>query len=308
MNEGKFWESELSPIEGIAFTAAVLLAIGAGLYVTVPWIHRELSLGFLCLDQAQWDALRKGFFGVYALLFTSLWITYFLSRSGPTVLQVPTLRRLLRTFSVQWDPDKADTPKDTAQISLDDTYQKKSTAGIAAMAMLVATAGLELAQVNALMAAPAWMDATPWHKGLALAAAICAVVALICFLVAVDALDSIFNVFNDNAVQKRLRHHFYVRSIYSRYFGFVFLLSGVVLLIAHHNEFVGALSMGLVFAIGYAHWFPRPDVAHDTPNPLADLSGWAWVQGWPWALFTRLAVGAGLPLLLLVNEHLVRCH
>ena len=308
MNEGKFWESELSPIEGIAFTAAVLLAVGAGLYVTVPWIHRELSVGFLCLDQARWDVLRKGVFSAYALLFTSLWITYFLSRSGPKVLQVPTLRRLLRTFSVQWDPDKADTPKDTTQISLDDTYQKKSTAGIAAMAMLVATAGLELAQVNALMAAPTWVALGDWHKGIALAAAICAVIALVCFLVAVDALDSIFNVFKDTAVQKRLRHHFYVRSIYSRYFGFLFLLSGVVLLVAFHNEFVGALSMGLVFAIGYAHWFPRPDVAHDTPNPLANLSGWAWVQGWPWALFTRLAVGAGLPLLLLVNERLVRCH
>ena len=301
MNEGKFWESELSPIKGIALTAAVLLAVGAGLYVAVPWVHRELSVGFLCLDQAQWDALRKGVFGAYALLFISLWTTYFLSRSGPTVLQVPTLRRLLRTFSDHWDPDKA-------QKNLDDAYQKKSTAGIAAMAMLVATAGLELAQVNALMATPAWMAAGDWHKGLALAAAICAVTALVCFLVAVDALDSIFNVFKDDAVQKRLRHHFYVISIYSRYFGFVFLLSGAVLLISFQNEFAGALSMGLVFAVGYAHWFPRPDVASDTPNPLAQTSGLAWVKGWPWRLFARLAVGVGFPLLLLVNEHMVHCH
>lgn len=87
MNEGKFWESELSSIEGIAFTAAILLAVGAGLYFTVPWIHRELSVGFLCLDQAQWDALRKGVFGAYALLFTSLWITCFTSRSGGPSLQ-----------------------------------------------------------------------------------------------------------------------------------------------------------------------------------------------------------------------------
>ena len=304
MKVGKFWESELSPIEGIGFTALILLLAAVGLSVAVPWVHRGLTTGVLCLNHAQWDLFRKIVFGVYALLFISLWTTYFLSHSGPTVLRVPTLRRLLRTFSVQWDPNKADN----TQVSLDDAYQKKSTAGIAAMAMLVATAGLELAQVNALIAAPAWEAFGYWHQGIALAAAICAVIALVCFLVAVDALDSIFNVFDDSAIQKRLRHHFYVRSIHSRYFGFVFLLSGVVLLITFRNEFVGALSMGLVFAVGYAHWFPRPDVAHHTPNPLTVLSGWAWVRGWPWALLTRLVVGAGLPLMWLVNEHLIRCH
>lgn len=303
MSDGKFWESELSPVESMVLVAACLLGVGVALYVAVPWLHRALSVGFLCWTPATWDAWKRGVFLAYALLFASMWVTYFLSRSGPKVLRVPTLRRVLRTFSVQWNPEQAEG----LQTSLDDTYQKKGTAGISAMAMLVATAGLELAQVNALTLAPGWAARGDWQHGLALGAAVCALVSLICFLVAVDALDSIFNVFKVDAVQKRLRHHFYLRSIYARYFGFVFLLSGAVLLVAFHNEFAGALAMGLVFAIGYGHWFPRPDVASDTPNPLAQTSGWAWVASWPWALYLRLAVGAGLPLLLLVNEHMVRC-
>lgn len=204
-------------------------------------------------------------FVAYLGAFVGLWLVYFMSRMGPALFQVMTLRRLLRKTSAQWNETS-----ELRKTELEKAFQEKARTTITATAMLVAASGVALTQVSqAYRDLQAQMLANPdlvpplihhWDVLLLSLAAMAAFIAVVCFILSVDALDVLFNRFDSRAHAHRLRFYFYMSTINPRYFGLLSLLSAAILLIGHADPLLGCAAIGLMVTIGYRHWFPPQDI------------------------------------------------
>jgi len=204
-------------------------------------------------------------FVAYLGAFVGLWFVYFMSRMGPSLFQVMTLRRLLRKTSAQWNE-----ASELRKTELEKAFQEKARTTITATAMLVAASGVALTQVSqAYRDLQAQIQANPnlvpplihhWDVLLLSLAAMAAFIAVVCFILSVDALDVLFNRFDSRAHAHRLRFYFYMSTINPRYFGLLSLLSAAILLIGHADPLLGCAAIGLMVAIGYRHWFPPQDI------------------------------------------------
>lgn len=198
----------------------------------------------------------------YVAAFNTFWFVYFMSRQGPQLFHVLTLRRLLRVTALQWNPGSR-----YRQTELGKSYQEKARSSTTATAMFAAVAGLELSQVNTLIQSAE----TLWAKSMIGLAGLAALTALICFIIAVDALDVMFNKFESHKVGHKLYRHYYMSTINPRYFGLLSLLTGAVFLVAHASPALGAAAIGLIVAIGFRHWYPPASVLEEAERGSTDV-------------------------------------
>jgi len=85
----------------------------------------------------------KAAFIVYLGLYIGMCVLYFWSKSGPQIVQVGSLRRLLLSMSTDWtDADTADNDE-SEKLALE-----KAKTTITSVAMLISVAFLQLMQIN----------------------------------------------------------------------------------------------------------------------------------------------------------------
>lgn len=256
----------------LAFALVLLLLLGAQAVAdggATPPVFMEL-------DWERW------LFLFYMACYLGMWITYFRSLAANPHLQVPTLRRLLKVHSVHWDGLQGDGNKALILAERESTYQKKASSGISALAMLASASLLELSVANTVMltlpdafaahtgaAAPQAVAGLTqhWVEILLILSALCAFSAFVSFIVAADAFESLFNKFTHNGIARSLLRHFYETAVYPRYFGFAFLIGGALLLVGVHQPLLGAAMVGVVFVVGFPHWFPSPAAACEVDDP-----------------------------------------
>ena len=70
----------------------VLIGMSIGLYLFLYFIKPNFV-----------TSLEQIIFLIYLLSYLSVWVVYFLSKSGPKIFRVATLRRLLSIESKHWD-------------------------------------------------------------------------------------------------------------------------------------------------------------------------------------------------------------
>jgi uncharacterized membrane protein len=218
-------------------------------------------------DTRMWERLT---FLTYAALYVSMWLVYFFSRSEVAFFRVRTLRKLLQLTSRQWLGGIQFGVQSTQ-----DLYTDKARTSITVLGILIAAAGLELVQVNAILLSATqekfvknpWGE-DPFKAGVLGVATLAAIAAFALFLVSADSLDVIFNKFQADGDDHRLKYHFYKQTITPRYLGMVMLMSGAILLVAFHAPALASTAMGVSIVVGYRHWFPsfpdlRPVVQRD---------------------------------------------
>ncbi len=245
-------------------------------------------------------------FLVYLAGFIGMWFVYFMSRQGPQLFRVLTLRRLLRTTTANWN-----VASDVRKSEMEKAFQEKARASMTATTMLAATAGLALGQVNSIINtlddfSTLQTSGDLWQISMLGVAALFAFSALICFIIAVDTLDSLFNRFESRRVAHQLYFHFYSASINPRYFGLISLFTAAIFVVASNDALLGCAAIGLLVTIGVRHWFPRirlPDDPQLGESRLSDAE--AEERRRLWRLFCevggfllRLFALAGIPLLL----------
>lgn len=265
-----------------------------------------LALMAVAIHLLDWQRRLDGaqlLFLVYLAGFIGMWFVYFMSRQGPRLFRVLTLRGLLRTTTANWN-----VASDVRKSEMEKAFQEKARASMTATTMLAATAGLALGQVNSVINtlddfSTLRMSGDIWQISMLSMAALFAFSALICFIIAVDALDSLFNRFESRRVAHQLYFHFYSASINPRYFGLISLFTAAIFVVASNDALLGCAAIGLLIAIGFRHWFPHirlPDDPQSSEPWLSDAEGRRL-----WRLFRetggfllRLFMLAGLPLLL----------
>lgn len=268
------------------------LALLVALIYLFNWQHS--------LSYPQW------LFIVYTTGFGSMWFIYFMSRQGPGLFQVLTLRSLLRKTAANWS-DASNVRKS----EIEKAFQEKARASMTATTMLAATAGLALGQVNSIINSLGDRagEASMWQMSMLGLAALFAFSALICFIIAVDALDSMFNKFESRRVARELHNYFYMESINPRYFGLLSLFSAAIFVVASNDALLGCAAIGVLISIGFRHWFPQVRLPDD-PKPCEpqQLDASAKERWRLWRLtgevakfLLRLGVLAGFPLLLRIS-------
>jgi len=167
----------------------------------------------------------------------------------------------------------------------EEMYQKKAMSGIAALAMLASASLLELLSANTIYSQ---LDENKlifeksWELTLLILAVLLAFCAFISFLVAADALETLFNKFKGNENTHKLMNHLYITAVNPRYYGFASLIGGAIFLTAIHSPLLASIVVGLVFTIGYMHWFPDKDLMNQnvgvTNIETSDLSRNIWFR------------------------------
>lgn len=183
-------------------------------------------------------------FIIYGSLYFAMWMVYFLSRSGPKFFRVGSLRRLLLTKSKSWSEEAEEFSMDKAKQSM------------TAIAVLLTVSFLQMVQTKDFYYRIAEEQHVlhTWDVTILTMALLCSLGAFINFIISLDSLDCMFNDFSEQHI--KLRRYFYRSTINPRYFGLVFLITALILLIAHVNLLLGNISIAIVITIGFRYWFP----------------------------------------------------
>lgn len=186
-------------------------------------------------------------FIIYGSLYFAMWMVYFLSRSGPKFFRVGTLRRLLLTKSKSWSYEL----NKIEEFSMD-----KAKQSMTAMTVLCTISFLQMVQIKEFYYRIAGEQHAlhTWDVTILTMALLCSLGAFINFIISLDSLDCMFNDFSEHHME--FRRYFYRSTINPRYFGLVFLITALILLIAHVNLLFGNISIAIVISIGYRYWFP----------------------------------------------------
>lgn len=259
-DEPKLSESKLSSILVLFITSIVVCVVfGVGCFVVWPSILHDYS---------------RILFVAYLSVYFSMWLVYFLSKSGACFFRVTTLRRLLLVKSKHWTD--ADTTENT---HIENVSMEKAKTSITAIAMLVAVSFLGMVQAKGFyfylltLTQGEHFDNITWYIAILGFAGFSSLSAFICFIISADALDCMFNEFETNKLDSRLRRYFYRSTTHPRYFGLVFLLTSIIFLLAFLNAILGCVAIGLVITIGYRHWFPPVNILDDGWDETAIHSG-----------------------------------
>jgi hypothetical protein len=216
-------------------------------------------------------------FIAYLSLFASMWAVYFLSKIDLKVFRVRTLRRLLLWTSEHWEPLLCDYLIEDGKESegeggkkeasdrlkeIEDAFKTKSQSILQTISMLIAVATLELGQIVVVHhwdvddAGKVDVITRNWCSFTLAVGSLAAIFAMVSFLVAADSLDSIFHRYRLSTNRHELIRYFYVGAIDPRYFGLVGVLLAAIMVIAHVNPCLGAISIAIIICVGYSHWFP----------------------------------------------------
>lgn len=200
----------------------------------------------------------------YLSAYICMWSLYFASKAGPKIFQVSTLRRLLLLESKNWTNTDSEENSEIENLSME-----KAKTSITATAMLVGVSFLGIIQAKTGLQALTtsclsyMSEVCQWNEIVFLGLAFTSSLALVCFILSVDSLDCMFNEFKTDQIENKFRRYFYKTTIHPRYVGLVCLLSSIIFLNAATNTALGSTTIGVIIAIGYRHWFPRPELASD---------------------------------------------
>lgn len=243
------------------------LALGAGCLFTGKWPWHMaceiLSEAWTKSRFSDWPYDRH-LFMLYCCGFLAMWTVYFLSRKpfkgkisqDPRWKKVRTLRRLLGETSKQWDL----TGSSANLAEIEAAYREKAKSSGTTLAIMLAVAGLELQRLTSIMD-PILSLNTPlgfsWANALLLMSLLLALVAFVSVIISADALDVIFNNFKGDDDGHRVIRHYYSSTINPRYVALLSLIASFVLLVAYYSPTVATMALGILFWIGYPHWFPE---------------------------------------------------
>lgn len=192
--------------------------------------------------------------------FAAMWVYYFtsLGRIGnPKSGQ--TLRLLLKQSSSNW---QATLDASTASPNRDLMLEKASSSVVqssllAASSMFLLNRGLSGIEDAVRLEAP-----DLWVVGMLATTVFASSMAFLCFVISVDMLDSVFNSYSARAA-RRLIPRFYNMTTTPRYAGFVSLLFAVLTFVAETLPAAGTALVGIVFWVGWEHWFPQLRTTND---------------------------------------------
>lgn len=200
------------------------------------------------------DELRRFVFLSYMCVFGSVWIMYFLSRSQIRFFRVKTLRNLLAETSEHWKEHlKNEDRKGFADFV--DAHHRKAQSTMVTVAIMIASSLIVLGEIHCVFLKYSLVNDI-WSQVILAIAMIAAMLSLICFIITADALDSIFNKFRTDRIARKLKHHFYLRTINPKYCGFISLIASVIFIVAYHSLTLSCIVLALCLTVGYPHWFP----------------------------------------------------
>jgi len=253
----------------VAILSAILIGIGWTLYLFNPETH-ALYLRYLGERAGQ----KLIFLSYFSVLF-SMWLVYFLSGTGLRIFQVNTLRRLLMLTSSQWSDEELGAKSEEGFIAV---TREKAVASIGMFAMLTAGAAVLMTRyIDRLVALKAshselYSENALFEAAILYAASATSIIALICFIIAVDSMDVLFNRFGNQPGPARVH---VVRYVYRstrniRYYGIMFFIWSICLGIGYEDTLLGSITVAVVVAAGWKHWFPFPDLPNLPENTELD--------------------------------------
>lgn len=241
----------------ILTTAQFLILIG--LIALEPW---PISLfGFSDLSAAQ--HFERLLFLFYIVFFFSVWLLYYLSPLGDrfSFFNVQSLRRLLRLTSFQWQSElerlsSQDDPDSGEEY--EKNFHEKAHSTITAVAVLMAASILLLDQVNQIFLSikVGTIQNDGWGELILSLSLFFSIASFIAFILSVDDLDSLFNKSKQQNENYLLDYYFYKRAINPKYYGFTFLMLGVVLLVGFYNLIYASTILGIIIFFIYPHLYP----------------------------------------------------
>lgn len=214
----------------------------------------------------------------YLSAYIAMWTLYFASKNGPPILRVSTLRRILLVESKSWS--NIDTKEDG---EIEEISMEKAKTSITAIAMLVGVSFLGISQAKsgliALNASGLPIDSAEyiWQQYSFYTLSFISTIAIVCFVLSVDALDCMFNEFKTDKLDNKFRRYFYKSTIHPRYIGFVCLLTSIIFLNASSSVTLGSITIAIIIAIGYRHWFPHSDLASESWTERSGVSSF-WIR------------------------------
>lgn len=218
----------------------------------------------------------------YLSIYICLWIIYFASKDAKH-LKFMTLRNILSEHSHHWD-----TNAEITEISLE-----KSRTSITAIAMLIGVSYIGVSAGDSGLVsltkdhAGLSNELFKWKEVVLWCLVFFSSMAIINFIISADSLDCMFNDFKKNSAVK-LRRFFYKSQINPRYIGLVCLLTSVILLNTASDVSLGTLTIGIIIATGYRHWFPNNCLNENHRDSIM------------WAFF-RFVIFICLPLFVVVH-------
>ncbi|MGR9088268.1 MAG: hypothetical protein ACU841_14530 [Gammaproteobacteria bacterium] len=224
---------------------------------------------FLFIGTVIWPSIANSInhvlFIIYGSLYFAMWAVYFLSRSGPKFFRVGSLRRLLLTNSKSWGEEAEEFSMDKAKQSM------------TAIAVLITVSFLQMVQTKEFYyrIAEEQHALHSWDVTILTMTLLCSLGAFINFIVSLDSLDCMFNDFSEQ--HGKLRRYFYRSTINPRYFGLVFLITALILLISHVDLLLGSIAIAIVITIGYGYWFPSNSLLTNDWNDRLIHSGF-WIR------------------------------
>ena len=256
-----------SPMPVILMFAFIFMAI---LFAALQWCSSLFPQGLFPLEPR--EKIGRIIFLAYSMIFAAIWVTYYSSKSERfSFLRRRSLRVLLSYTSENWRSIEQrvslPTPceplllktnsmtEDEANIGMiEDHFRDKARSAMQNLGMLMAIACLELAQISLISRSIS--NADGWSKLTLGCASLASISALIMFLIATDSLDTIFNRFQTPSERHKLIDHFYRKSINPRYYGLTLIILSATMLIGSREPVLGAMAFGIIFSVGYSHWFP----------------------------------------------------
>lgn len=250
--------------------AAFMIALSYAASEEVLWMTR-LGVDWPLAEVAARD---RFVFLCYASAFVAVWLVYFASNKtihigGRKIVRTESLRNLLVRNAETWAEPKTSFEENGPYLGLSRPassstarrltryFRDKAKTSLQSLGMLIATAALELSQINYIWNAGGPPAPGSWSSTLLGVATLCSIGSFAMLVVSIDALDSVFNEFRDNGPQHDLVRYFYQSTKNRRYLGLVLLLASAVLITGERSPTVGAMAIGVVLCIGYGHWFPR---------------------------------------------------
>ena len=255
-------------------------ALGAIILVTIVFVEFAVLYGFAVYYFPPLPALaldaQKVIFLLALALYAGFWYVYFSAGAKRGRLNVLTLRRLLLSTSLQWQPERADHFEDLCSVrhQLEEAYREKARVSIASIAIMIAASLLMLIQVNSIVLAEQNILQTPveWRSLMLILAAISSFIAFISFLLSVDSLDSMFNKFKTDSIELVMVRRFYLFVVNPKYLGMIFMILSIVSIAAMPSGLIAAMLLCITLSVGYYHWFPSPDVVLELNQTGAEPS------------------------------------
>jgi len=192
----------------------------------------------------------------YISLYISMWWVYFQSRISDDEgrgrmtrpLRVQSLRRLLGYSSLHWDNKPARSEQ------LVDTYQKKGSAGMQVLAILIAVSLLIIDKIVDIL--PFSGVQSRWKQAILWLGLMSSSISFIGFVLCVDSFDTMFNRFKTDTIRNIMVHHFYKYTINPRYVATACMLFALIMLLAYYSEIIASLAIGVLVVAGFRFWFP----------------------------------------------------